>query len=72
MMNLIRSHSVVALYAQGQFLGQSDIITYTVTLDKNVSNMENVCGYREVLQLTFTEFIKIGLFCYKSDVDWIL
>lgn len=62
MMNLIRSHSAVALYAQGQFLEQSDVITYTVTLDRNISNMESFSGYREVLQLTFIEFIKIGLF----------
>lgn len=62
MMNLIRSHSAVALYAQGQFLKQSDVITYTVTLDRNISNMESFSGYREVLQLTFIEFIKIGLF----------
>lgn len=62
MMNLIRSHSAVALYAKGQFLGQSDVTTYTVTLDRNISNMESFSGYREVLQLTFIEFIKIGLF----------
>lgn len=62
MMNLISSHSAVALYAQGQFLEQSDVITYTVTLDRNISNMESFSGYREVLQLTFIEFIKIGLF----------
>lgn len=69
MMNLIRSHSAVALYAQGQFLGQSDVITYTVTLDRNISNKESFSGYWEVLQLTFMEFIKIGLFFFMSDVE---